>query len=359
VESILPQDEIQVYVQQLAEQLRETDHLPRYLLRMIVEQCGVEFCDQILRETLEIEAQGGMMVKNGERRRTVGGVFFFLARAKMAPEVRRIVYPNPAQRKKLLKQKPKPRRNKKLDAAQRALQEQQEKLPVFVWDERLEVIQPLLDEGGVLTTVKVTLIGRPGRIEKRKDLVIAAMSHQPKNVSLPKGVPAPPETPTLYTVYIGAKQWNKVESAAANPEDALIIEGTCAFDERVQGMAVFAMNVTSKMIEAEKRQQQQQQPKEKTQHPQDGNGVLPERKLPDVVESASATAKGKVPVSSKVAPEVAQKLRDLYTSAELFRQKIATIQAKPAGQQFGLEMTQKLLNNVEGEIEALEKQYLS
>jgi len=54
---------------------------------------------------------------------------------------------------------------------------------------------------------------------------------------------------------------------------------------------------------------------------------------------------------------VHQKLTELYASASLFRQKIASLQSKPTGQQFGLELTQKLLKQVEDEIAGIEKQY--
>ena len=63
------------------------------------------------------------------------------------------------------------------------------------------------------------------------------------------------------------------------------------------------------------------------------------------------------PLNPNLPPDVARKLNELRSSASLFRQKVATIQGKPVGQQFGLEMTQKLLKNVEDEIAALEKKH--
>jgi hypothetical protein len=49
-------------------------------------------------------------------------------------------------------------------------------------------------------------------------------------------------------------------------------------------------------------------------------------------------------------------LRDLNAAADLYREKIASIETQPAGQQFGLEMTQKLLREVEDKISTLEGQ---
>ena len=55
--------------------------------------------------------------------------------------------------------------------------------------------------------------------------------------------------------------------------------------------------------------------------------------------------------------EIAQKLIELHTAAATFRQKIDAISAKPEDQQFGLEMTQRLLKNIEKQIADLEQAY--
>lgn len=46
----------------------------------VVELFGVEVCLELFEKTQKIEADGGMMIKNGERRRTPGGVFLQLLR---------------------------------------------------------------------------------------------------------------------------------------------------------------------------------------------------------------------------------------------------------------------------------------
>jgi hypothetical protein len=71
--------------------------------------------------------------------------------------------------------------------------------------------------------------------------------------AFPKGVPAPPTTPTVYTVYIGAKQWKNVAEAMQNPDDRLIIEGFAAFDPSLEGMAVFVTNTTTKLLQQAKK----------------------------------------------------------------------------------------------------------
>ncbi|XP_039502281.1 phosphorylated adapter RNA export protein [Drosophila santomea] len=48
------------------------------LLVRVVEVLGIDLCLELYKETQRIEADGGMMIKNGNRRRTPGGVFLFL-----------------------------------------------------------------------------------------------------------------------------------------------------------------------------------------------------------------------------------------------------------------------------------------
>lgn len=334
----MSQDELQAFIQDLAAQLGETDEQPIQLLTAVVENCGVDFARQLLKETIEIEAQGGMMVKSGQRRRTTGGVFFYLARGRISHKLRNKIFG--VQESDKPKEPPPP------------------PIPAFNWKERVTLIQPLLAESGEINTVKVTLIGRPGKIESRKDLVITTMTHSAKSPTLPKGVPPPPQTPTLYTVYIAAKQWRRVEEAAQDPEDALIIEGTASYDPEIHGVAVFAMSVTSKKLEQKKREGQKagsQTAGDRADTPPPFTArSAPLEPLPQPTEPPAPAPE---PLLPNAPPEVNQKLAELYAAASLYRQKIATLAAKPAGQQFGLEMTQKLLKNTETEIAAIEQRY--
>ncbi len=69
--------------------------------------CGIEQALASLQETLAIEAGGGLMVSNGERRRTPGGVFFYLVRGRLSKELRRQLFPfPPKKRNKKSLQKP-------------------------------------------------------------------------------------------------------------------------------------------------------------------------------------------------------------------------------------------------------------
>jgi hypothetical protein len=103
--------------------------------------------------------------------------------------------------------------------------------------------------------VKITLVGRPGKIVQQGDSVMIGMQSTKAPV-LPKGVPTPPSTPTNYVVFIARKQWAKVGDAIQNPDDALIVEGFPVIDPQAKSIAVFAQNVTTKMLQAAKRQVQ-------------------------------------------------------------------------------------------------------
>jgi hypothetical protein len=178
------------------------------------------------------------------------------------------------------------------------------------------------------------------------------MSHSAGVPTFPRGVPLPPSTPTMYTVYVAAKQWKRVEAALKeSTEDLLILEGMCAFDPDLQAVAVYTIKATTKFIEAAKRV--------------DGNGKSSDddapapRRAPVEAEAPMPTLEDtplfNIPAAAPA--NVAQKLRELHAAAELYRQKIAALELKPAGQQFGMEMTQKLLKSVEDEISTLEAQY--
>ena len=109
--------------------------------------------------------------------------------------------------------------------------------------------------------MKITLIGRPGRIVERGQCIITTMQQQmTKLPPMPKGLPIPALDqiePTLFAVYIAVKQWKKVAEAIEDPEDVLIVEGIQLLDKQFTNtVAVFASNVTTKKLQAAQRQTQ-------------------------------------------------------------------------------------------------------
>jgi len=67
----------------ITESLKETDELPRKQIGEIVDVLGEEAALALLAETRRVQDEGGIEVRDGTRRRTDGGVFFSLAKAKL------------------------------------------------------------------------------------------------------------------------------------------------------------------------------------------------------------------------------------------------------------------------------------
>ncbi len=352
-----PSAEIQEVTRELADLLGETEPVPIRQISRVVQVCGIDFARELYKATAEIEDQGGLMLTDNSRRRTKGGVFFYLVRTKVDDKQRQTIFPT----------------YKNFKAANQAPLG----VPLLTWDERIAIIQSLQNEQGEIKSMKVVLTGRPGRIEKRPEVVVTTMSYVASVPNLPRGIPTPPSTPTLYAVYMSPKQWEKVEESIADPADNLLIDGVCAFDPDTNGMAVFATTVRSELLDARAKEEKKLAPalakpaKATPPKATDGTtvGAAPAAKPAPAQPQAKSGKKSRiadiqpepvvaaVPLNPNLPPDVARKLTELYASASLFRQKVTTIQGKPAGQQFGLEMTQKLLKNVEDEIAALEKKY--
>jgi phosphorylated adapter RNA export protein len=75
-------------IQQIAQSLGETDDKPRGQIERIVNHLGIDQALDFLRETEQIEEQGGMMLTDGSRRRSKGGVYFHLVRQQLQAEQR-------------------------------------------------------------------------------------------------------------------------------------------------------------------------------------------------------------------------------------------------------------------------------
>ncbi len=233
----LPED-LKATATDIARQLDETNPVAVEQIELIVQHIGAEAALALLQETLAAEAEGGMMLPDNTRRRTPGGVYLYLAKGRIPYAVRVQIWP-------YLK-------------TQAKLKPQVEPLSP---EECLALAKEALQQTGEATTVKITLIGRPGRIVEKADVVLTTMQDT-KAPTLPKGLPAPPAEPTTYVVYIARKQWLKVAEAIQDPDDKLIVEGFPAFEKRLGAVAVFATNVTTKALQAAQRRAPEAQPGE-------------------------------------------------------------------------------------------------
>jgi hypothetical protein len=219
----------------IADALGEREHGPRAQVGRVVGVLGIERAQAIYEQALEVEAAGGMMLPDGSRRRTLGGVFFKLVRDNVSDTDREKIFPL------------QPWARKRKQPHQSAPAAAPSAPPPAV------LITEIPNATGEARTVKITLVGRPGRIIPKQGYIITSMEHS-KVPSLPKGLPAPPTKPTTYTVYISAKQWQKVAASLQdNPEDTLIAEGTPIYDPMLEGIAVYVTNTTTKLLQQAQR----------------------------------------------------------------------------------------------------------
>lgn len=237
----------------IARELGETEKVPVAQIRRIVYRCGADQALAWLEATHQAEANGGLLIQDGSRRRTPGGVYLFLARAEMTPELRDEIFPR-WQAKRVKKDgEPTPQ-----TAPAAPVPPAAPTAPVFDWKDRGTLITEASENKGVLTAVKVTLIGRPGKVIEKQGFVLLVLEKSGPLPSLPKGIPVPSKVlPTQFIAYIGAKQWAKVKEAIKQPEDGLIIEGTCILEEQYNAITVFATNVSTKQLQRTAKETQQ------------------------------------------------------------------------------------------------------
>lgn len=87
-----PRPKIAPAAQQIAAALGETALGPTKQIDVIVRLLGEETALAILEQATTIEAGGGLLLPDGSRRRTFGGVFFRLAREQATPEQRAAIF---------------------------------------------------------------------------------------------------------------------------------------------------------------------------------------------------------------------------------------------------------------------------
>ncbi len=228
----------------IAAQLGETEPEPHRLVVRALRLLGEERVRAIVARALEVEAAGGMMLPNGSRRRTLGGMFFYLLRAEVGQkDWYRIFRPQTTGHGQGT---PGSTPGSGPAPATGAT-------PPFDWATFGAAAAEAMSGIGEASTVKLTLIGRPGKVVDRGDVVLVALRSE-KAPSFPKGVPAPAEHRTDYMAFVGMKQWRKVaEALAADPNDKVIVEGYPTVRPDVAGITVHATSATTTGIQTAKR----------------------------------------------------------------------------------------------------------
>ena len=106
--------------------------------------------------------------------------------------------------------------------------------------------------------MKLTMIGRPGKVETRGQTVVFRLQGKPP-ASIPRGLPPLPNTPAMtFTVMVALRQWNRVKEALdADPSDVLVVEGYPV--QQGEKLVLFANSCTSVALQRARKQAQQQQ----------------------------------------------------------------------------------------------------
>jgi hypothetical protein len=234
----------------IAAQLGETERIPQQTIWRTVRTLGPKRTQAFVTQALEAEANGGMLVPDGSRTRTLGGIFFYLVRTQISDTEAiaiNVMWRSKQQRKKL--------GLAPTTTATPSTPPAPPPLPPFMWDEAAPIIAELTANIGEASTVKMAVIGRPNQVVESQGGGGVAL-RSTKTPTLPKGLPPLPTTPTTYMVFIQQKQWNKVREAMQQPDNALIVEGYPVHEPRFAGITVYATQVTTKLLQAAKRKEQ-------------------------------------------------------------------------------------------------------
>ncbi|MEQ9029660.1 MAG: phosphorylated adapter RNA export RNA-binding domain-containing protein, partial [Aggregatilineales bacterium] len=112
------------------------EHLPwaKTLIRQIIQEAGEDFARQLLEETQQIQAEGGMLTLDGTQNRTIGGIFFYLARNRLPDEVAGRLFA---------------RENRRRKSPPKHIE----------WEKRIEIIEERLQKRGKVSEMHISMIG--------------------------------------------------------------------------------------------------------------------------------------------------------------------------------------------------------
>lgn len=182
-------------VKEIAERLGETNEIPLWQITKIVERNGGDFAYFMVEIAEEIHREGLMMVLDGSRPRTLGGVFFNVVREGLAYKLRYEIFPPHDVKEKRIKH----------DIYVR-------NLPLFNWEGRVNDLAPIFSKSvGEVKSMNIVLRGNPKHIESRQEVVVFRMELNPTkaDLQLPREMPPLPTEPSSYIVYVAMRQWKR------------------------------------------------------------------------------------------------------------------------------------------------------
>ena len=312
----------------IAEQIGESDDVPVQQIRKVIEAKGLEFVQDIVRQTDDIEEQGGMTTQDGKRQRTKGGVFFYLVKGALDPDLRIKIFPNFGQGKKGA---------------------------VLEWDQRVDFVTPLLETPGTARHIQVVVKGKHSDVKQLENSVVVTLRHIPAEAPYHRGIPIPnEEISTDYVIYMGIKQWEPIAAQfAKNPNDTLIVEGNLVFDPTLGSIAVFATQVTTKQLARIARKQANKAQTKSKGSPQTGK--------------QSKSSRGASRMTSEPMPELQRvdttgmsegdidTIRKLESANETFMKRIKAQEER--GKASSTTMTRKMLDGNIQKIQAIVDRY--
>jgi hypothetical protein len=342
--------------QEIARQLNETQPPVIGKIKAIVKMCGAEKARAWTAEALQIEANGGLMVEDGSRRRTVGGVFFYLVKQRLKDTAEFTqIFPEQAyatarkanwERVKAERKEAKARARAAREAEAAAnppppKPEKPKREPpppppparAATREEIIAAVPTLLDCPGEMRSMRVHITGRPNAVEQREQTVMFALELT-KFPPMPRGLPEPPPLPQTYLVFVGLKQWKRVAEAIANPDDFLIIEGICAYDPELGRQVLYVNSITTKLLEDAKR------------------APKPQREVSEPTQPAEAA-----PTQAELPPPPAQTdpIVHLREKEAKLQARIEQVKALPFSQRKELPKLMAQLQQLQGELEETKK----
>lgn len=189
----------------LAQVLQEPE---KALLARVLRQLGQERCAAILAATLEVESTGGLMLRDGSRRRTPGGTFFQLVKDSCSAKQRFFLFRfQPAKRPSSpAGNRPPTSVHRQAPPAPRTLQiASPAQAPVTLTLDHWKGLTPM----PVTATLKLVLRDLP-ETRERDGMVYLALQNEPRGVPANVRLDAAP----LYLTS-PAKQWHTACTKAA------------------------------------------------------------------------------------------------------------------------------------------------
>lgn len=240
--------------------------------------------------------------------------------------------------------------------------------------------------------MKMTLIGRPGDTVKYQNIVVMTFHHTPTKPQLPKGLPVEGESTVSYLVYISTRHWRKAEAALEkDPTERVYIEGYAVWDAEMGRIAVHAQSCYPVNVNrAEKTAKQaaaapaeQAAPPAPRPVPAPAATPAPERRERPRPPQAAPPRENRAPEPPRpenpnkvrrplpipvvqpdvgmdtdprfagLPPQAAEQARGLQIAINQYKSKLEALEAKPPEQRFGYEMTKKMLENTEKQLNTL------